>query len=79
MFKAENVMSVDRTDVRVGVVRPGLGSISVARAVHARPLWLERLGSITGLIVVVWSVPFLVLALPLAFAWRAVLQATRWR
>ena len=79
MFRAESVMSVDRPHVRMGVVRPGLRSVSIGRTVHGPPRWLKRLGSIAGVILVVWSVPLLVLALPLALAWRAVLERSRWR
>ena len=81
MFKAEGVMSVGRSDLRVGVIRPVRGSLAAERAVDAAawPLWLQRVGSIAGLIAVVWIIPLFVLALPLALAWRAVLQVTRWR
>lgn len=80
MFRAESVISVGSTDVQVGTVRASRGSVTAKRAVDAaRPLWLQRLGSIAGLVVVVWAVPFFVLALPLMLAWRAVLQATKWR
>ena len=79
MVKAASVMSFDRTALPSGDVRPSLRLVSGDRAVHVRPRWLDRLGSIAGLIVVLWSVPVFVVALPLVFAWRAVLQVTRWR
>jgi hypothetical protein len=43
------------------------------------PLWLELVTSVAGLILLVWSVPLLVVALPLALGWRAVAAATKWR
>ena len=80
MFKAQSVISVSPADVHVGVVRTVRGSLAVERAVDAtRPPWLQRLKSVVGLIAVIWAVPFFVVALPLALAWRAVLEATRWR
>jgi len=81
MFKAEGVISVGRSDIRVGVIRPVRGSLAAERPVAAAawPPCLQRVGSIAGLIAVVWAVPLYVLALPLALAWRAVLQGTRWR
>lgn len=81
MFRAEGVLSVGRSDIRVGVIRPVRGSLAAERAVDvaARPLWLQRVGSVAGLIAVVWAVPFFIIALPLALAWRAVLETTGWR
>ena len=43
------------------------------------PLWFQRVVSVAGLILVVLAFPLLVAAVPLAFAWRAVLEVTKWR
>lgn len=44
-----------------------------------RPRLLQQLGSLVGILAVVWAIPLFVLALPLALAWRAILAATTWR
>ena len=49
------------------------------REATALPLWLQRVASFVGLMLVVFAIPFFVLGLPLALAWRAVLSTTKWR
>lgn len=44
-----------------------------------RPAWLRALGSGLGAIVVALGVPVFVVALPLALAWRLVLETVVWR
>jgi hypothetical protein len=44
-----------------------------------RSVWVRRISSAAALIAVVWAVPLLVVGLPLALAWRALLSATKWR
>lgn len=42
------------------------------------PAWLRTLGSVLGAIIVVLAFPLLVVGLPLALAWRLVLEAGGW-
>ena len=79
MFNAVSLISVGRTGKRVGVVPAVHSSVAERPVVTTRPLWLQRLGSIAGLVLVVWAVPLLVLAVPLALLWRAGLEVTTWR
>jgi hypothetical protein len=79
MFHAASLISGGRTGQHAGEVPTARSSV-VDRPVSAtRPPWLQRLGSTAGLVLVVWAVPLLVLAVPLALVWRAVLEVTTWR
>ena len=44
-----------------------------------RPAWLRVLGNLAGVVGITLLIPFAILGLPLALAWRAVLDATTWR
>ena len=44
-----------------------------------KPVWLHLISSVAGLIVLVWTIPLAVVALPLALVWRAIVATTKWR
>jgi hypothetical protein len=43
------------------------------------PGWLQVVASVAGAVTIALAFPLLVVGLPLALAWRAVLASTRWR
>jgi len=45
----------------------------------ARPAWLQVIRNLAGVVGITLLVPFAVVGLPLALAWRAILDATKWR
>lgn len=64
----------------VAETRPrGTSSLPAVGEPTKRSVWRRRISSAAALIAVVWAVPLLVVGLPLALAWRALLSATKWR
>ena len=48
-------------------------------AAAVRPAWLKVLGNLAGVVGITFLIPFAIIGLPLALAWRAILDATEWR
>jgi len=65
-----------------GIAESGAGAVPIAYAEPItrleRPEWLRALGSVLGTIVVVLAFPLFVIGLPLALAWRLVLEISGW-